>query len=351
MDRICIKGYKSFKELDINLNKINVLIGSNGSGKSNFLSFFEFLNRLYEQNLNEFVALNGGMDKILHKGSKVTENINANIYFDQDTYSFTVKKGDDNFVFLNEQLEFNGRKVEINALKSEAQIKYHTDLERGDFIKKYLTDIKKYHFHDTGKNSPFAKDSNIQNDVYYLYEKGDNLAAFLWNVQNNHPIVYKRILKMIQSIAPYFSDFYFHPGASPTIRLQWKDKYSSTVYGPSDLSDATLRFIALTTLFMQPTLPGSIIIDEPELGLHPFAIQKLAGMIKSVAAKGTQVIIATQSTDLVSLFEPQDVITVNQVNGETTLRRLSDTELSMWLDEYTLGDLWKQNIIKGGQPK
>ena len=93
MDRICIKGYKSFKELDINLNKINVLIGSNGSGKSNFLSFFEFLNRLYEQNLNEFVALNGGMDKILHKGSKVTENINANIYFDQDTYSFTVKKG------------------------------------------------------------------------------------------------------------------------------------------------------------------------------------------------------------------------------------------------------------------
>jgi Predicted ATPase len=102
---------------------------------------------------------------------------------------------------------------------------------------------------------------------------------------------------------------------------------------------------------MQPTLPGSIIIDEPELGLHPFAIQKLAGMIKSVAAKGTQVIIATQSTDLVSLFEPQDVITVNQVNGETTLRRLSDTELSMWLDEYTLGDLWKQNIIKGGQPK
>ena len=133
--------------------------------------------------------------------------------------------------------------------------------------------------------------------------------------------------------------------------MQWKDKYSSTVYGPSDLSDGTLRFIALTTLFMQPTLPGSIIIDEPELGLHPFAIQKLAGMIKSVAAKGTQVIIATQSTDLVSLFEPQDVITVNQVNGETTLRRLSDTELSMWLDEYTLGDLWKQNIIKGGQPK
>jgi predicted ATPase len=147
----------------------------------------------------------------------VTENINANIYFNQNAYSFLLKKGDDNFVFLKEQLWFYGRGVEINSLKSEAQIKHYTGMERGTYIKKYLTDIKKYHFHDTGKNSPFAKDSNIQNDVYYLYEKGDNLAAFLWNVQNNHPIVYKRILKMIQSIAPYFSDFFFHPGASQTI--------------------------------------------------------------------------------------------------------------------------------------
>lgn len=351
MDRIVIKGYKSFKELDIELRNINVLIGSNGSGKSNFLSFFEFLNRLYEQKLQEYVALNGGVEKMLHKGSKITEEINAKISFGYNAYSFDLKKGDDYFVFLNELIWYNKEGLHINKLQNEAKIKSYTGMSRGDYIKKYLTDIKKYHFHDTGKNSPFTKDSNIRNDIYFLYEKGDNLAAYLWSIQDKHPIVYNRILRMIQSIAPYFSDFYFNQGASETVRLQWQDKYSSTIYGPTDLSDGTLRFIALATLFLQPVLPGSIIIDEPELGLHPFAIQKLAGMIKSVAAKGTQVIIATQSTDLVSLFEPDDVITVNQNNGETTLQRLSSTDLSQWLEDYSLGDLWKQNIIKGGQPQ
>lgn len=351
MDRIVIKGYKSFKELDIELRNINVLIGSNGSGKSNFLSFFEFLNRLYEQKLQEYVALNGGVEKMLHKGSKITEEINAKIFFKQNAYSFDLKKGDDYFVFLNELIWYNKEGLHINKLQSEAKIKSYTGMSRGEYIKKYLTEIKKYHFHDTGKNSPFTKDSNIRNDIYFLYEKGDNLAAYLWSIQDKHPIVYNRILRMIQSIAPYFSDFYFNQGASETVRLQWQDKYSSTIYGPTDLSDGTLRFIALATLFLQPVLPGSIIIDEPELGLHPLAIQKLAGMIKSVAAKGTQVIIATQSTDLVSLFEPDDVITVNQNNGETTLQRLSSTDLSQWLEDYSLGDLWKQNIIKGGQPQ
>ena len=133
--------------------------------------------------------------------------------------------------------------------------------------------------------------------------------------------------------------------------MQWTDKYSSTVYGPTDLSDGTIRFIALATLFLQPVPPEVIIIDEPELGLHPLAVQKLAGMMKSVAAKGVQVIVATQSADLISNFDAEDVVTVDQVKGETVMRRLDGDELRLWLDDYTLGDLWRQNILKGGQPK
>jgi len=101
---------------------------------------------------------------------------------------------------------------------------------------------------------------------------------------------------------------------------------------------------------MQPNLPTTIIIDEPELGLHPTAIAKLAGMIKSVSAKNCQVIIATQSTDLISHFLPQDIITVDQVDGESKFKRLNNEELHEWLDEYTIDDLWKRNIITTGQP-
>ena len=140
------------------------------------------------------------------------------------------------------------------------------------------------------------------------------------------------------------------PNNKNLIRLQWKDKYSDTIYGVTDLSDGTIRFIALTVLFMQPNLPDTIIIDEPELGLHPTAIAKLAGMIKSVSAKKCQVIIATQSTDLISHFPPESIITVDQIDGCSKFNRLDSTKLQQWLDDYTIDDLWKRNIITTGQP-
>lgn len=351
MDSIEIKGYKSFKNLRLELRPINILIGSNGSGKSNFLSFFEFLNRIYEQKLTEYVALNGGIDKFFFQGSKTTDSIYANIYFEDNFYLFEIKEGDNKFVFSKEGLGYHQGYYDVADFGNEASIKSYNGLLRGDYIRKYLSEIKKYHFHDTGKSSPFTKESHIVNDAYYLYEKGENIAAFLYGIQQNAPIVYKRIVRVIQSISPYFSDFYFNINPSNTVRLQWTDKYSSTVYGPTDLSDGTIRFIALTALFLQPMPPKVIVIDEPELGLHPFAIQKLAGLIKSVASRGTQVIMATQSADLITNFNAEDVITVNQIDGVTEMKRLESESLNVWLDDYTLGDLWKQNILKGGQPK
>ncbi len=347
MDRIEIKGYKSFKDLALDLLPINILIGSNGSGKSNFLSFFEFLNRLYEQKLTEYVALNGGIDKYFFQGSKITDTIEATIYFKCNSYSFELQEGDNRFVFLKEGLGYYQSYSDIALFGNEANIKSYSGLSRGEYIRKYLSEIKKYHFHDTGKSSPFTKESHIVNDTYFLYEKGGNLAAFLYGIREKEPIVYKRIIRVIQSIAPYFSDFYFNVSAAETVRLQWTDKFSSTIYGPTDLSDGTIRFIALATLFLQPVPPKVIIIDEPELGLHPLAIQTLAGMIKSAAAKGTQVIIATQSADLITNFDAEDVITVNQTDGVSVMKRHSSEELNAWLDDYTLGDLWKQNILKG----
>lgn len=352
MDFIEIKGYKSIKDAKIELRPINILIGANGSGKTNFLSFFEFLNNLYERKLTEYIALNGGEDKFLHHGSKVTERIEAYLSFnkDADSYFFYLEKGTDGLIFTSEYLRYNFTRSEnIAQLEKEAYIK-----NSENFIAKHVLEslegLKKYHFHDTGKNSPFNKLSHIPNDTYFLYEKGDNLAAYLYQIQKEHPIVYNRIIKVIQSIAPYFSDFFFRPNTEGYLRLQWQDKYSSNVYGATDLSDGTIRFIALTTLFLQPNLPQTLVIDEPELGLHPFALSKLAGMIKSVAAKGTQVIVATQSTDLLSYFEPDDIIAVDQHNGESVFNRLKQEELAVWLEDYSLGDLWKRNIITEGQP-
>lgn len=352
MDYIKIKGFKSIKDVSVDIRPVNILIGANGSGKSNFISFFEFLNALQDQRLKEYVALRGGMEKILHKGSDNTQSIQFETSFanEQNGYEATLKVGTESFVFLNEYLVYRGNKGrDISNFGTEANIK-STDNYRAKYVINHLNSFRKYHFHDTSKNSPFTQMSNILNDQYYLYEEGSNLSAFLFYINQNHKIVYNRIIKTIQSIAPYFSDFFFQPNRENYLRLQWRNKFSSTVYGASDLSDGTIRFIALTALFMQPELPSSIIIDEPELGLHPFAISKLAGMIKSVARKNVQVIVATQSADLVNHFMPEDIITVDQKSGESHFSRLDGESLKEWLDIYSVGDLWQKNILTGGQP-
>ncbi len=352
MDSIEIKGYKSIESVRIDLRPINILIGANGSGKSNFISFFTFLNRLYNKKLSEYVELSGGANKILHNGIKKTKEISFKVEFERggNGYSSTLAAGEEGFVFTDERLTSNSDKwVNICKYTKEAYIK-DTDNLRAKYVIKYLNGFRKYHFHDTSINSAFTNMSHIENDIYFLYGDGSNLAAFLYKIKKTNKLAYNKIVKTIQSIAPYFSDFYLQPNSKKYIRLQWSDKFSETIYGPTDLSDGTIRFIALTALLMQPDLPDTIIIDEPELGLHPKAIAKLSGMIKSVTAKGSQVIVATQSADLIGHFDPEDIIVVDQFDGKSDFKRLDSTELSLWLENYTIDDLWKRSIIPTGQP-
>ena len=355
MDSITIKGYKSFKDITVPLNRINILIGSNGAGKSNFLSLFALLGNAYEGLLARSVVVLGGVDKILHKGRKVTDRITIDVTEDKNSYVLDLMESDGSLIVENEKLGYSSRPTwwtyyNISQFKPETSLKVYNGAVRGEYIKSYMSQIKKFHFHDTGRQSPFTGESNVENDSLQLYSQGGNLAAFLYGIMVNHPLVYKRIIKVIQSIAPFFHDFYLAPNENGNLRLHWKDKFSEVIYGPNDLSDGTIRFIALCVLFMQPNLPKVIVIDEPELGLHPVAIEKLSGLIKMAAQRGTQVIAATQNAELISNFEPSDILTVDQKDGESEIKRLNDEDLKQWLNDYTLGDLWKQHIMKGGQP-
>lgn len=343
MDSITIKGYKSFKDITVPLRKINILIGSNGAGKSNFLSLFELLGNAYDGFLARSVAQSGGVDKLLHQGRKVTDRITVKVFEDRNSYWLDLMESDGTLIVENEQLGYSSYPTHwtynnIANYKTETVLKEYQGMTRGDYIKNYMSQIKKFHFHDTGRTSPFTGESNIVNDSYHLYSQGSNLAAFLYGIREKHPMVYKRIVKVIQSVAPFFHDFYLVPNESGGIRLQWKDKFSEVIYGPNDLSDGTVRFIALAVLFLQPNLPKVIVIDEPELGLHPVAIEKLAGLIKAAANRGTQVIAATQNAELISNFEPSDILTVDQRDGQSVIQRLDAAELTQWLDDYNLGD-------------
>lgn len=355
MDSITIKGYKSFKNISVPLRPINILIGSNGAGKSNFLSLFELLGNAYEGHLARSVAQSGGVDKLLHQGRKITDRIYIEVKEGKNAYRLALMESDGTLIVEKESLGYSSYPGHwtynnIANYKPETALRDYHGMTRGDYINSYISQIKKFHFHDTGKKSPFTGESNIVNDSYHLYSQGDNLAAFLYRIKKDYLVVYKRMIKVIQSVAPFFHDFFLMPNESGGIRLQWKDKFSEVIYGPNDLSDGTIRFIALTVLFMQPHLPKVIVIDEPELGLHPVAIEKLAGLIKIASNRGTQVIAATQNAELISNFQPEDILTVDQRDGQSMILRLEAEDLKEWLNDYTLGDLWKQRIMKGGQP-
>lgn len=225
----------------------------------------------------------------------------------------------------------------------------HSPKWHGGYLRAFLKSFTVYHFHDTSINSPMRQACKI-GDNERLRHDASNLAAYLYRLQENEPRTFRLIEGVIRSIAPYFKSFKLRPNPlSPdTITLEWEEVESDMYLDANSFSDGTLRFIALATLLLQPELPETVIIDEPELGLHPTAINKLAALVRKASLK-KQIILATQSVNFVNCFEPQDIIVVDRENKQTVFHRLNAEDLAAWIDEYSIGDIWEKNVI-GGQP-
>ena len=217
-------------------------------------------------------------------------------------------------------------------------------------MRKYLGSFTVYHFHDTSSSSPMRGDCPI-NDNEYLRDNGSNLAAYLYSLMLNDEKTFRLIEGVIRSIAPYFKGFKLRPDANnkERIRLEWEEQDTDMYLDGYSFSDGTLRFIALATLLLQSQMPEVIIIDEPELGLHPAAINKLAELVRQ-ASRRSQIILSTQSTNLVNCFEVDDIIVVDRADHQSIFRHLEREELEKWMDDYelSLSDLWEKNMI-GGQ--
>ena len=363
IDYLEIKGYKSIKDLKLEMKPINILIGSNGVGKSNFVSFFKLINAIFNLRLQKFVQEEKA-DNLLYFGRKTTESLCGKLIFDSgngnnNAYYFNLIQTKEGGLFFDR--EASGFNVEREAFNQNYYVSYNLEESnipkngsyRNNYLGNHLKNIQVFHFHDTSSTSFLRRDCDI-NDNQYLKQDGRNLPAFLYLLKEKHPKIFIRIEKTIQSIAPYIDKLILEPSRldENEIALRWVDKGDSeSNFSAYQLSDGTLRFIALATLLMQPSPPSVIIIDEPELGLHPFAIGKLAGMIKAASSK-SQIIVATQSPGLISKFEPEDVVTIDRSveENQTVFNRLNSKDLEIWFEKFTLGDLWEQNIINSGQP-
>lgn len=362
LNKISVYGYKSIKGLnDFKLNNVNVLIGINGAGKSNIISIFKLLNHIYNRQLQSY-SLKSNIDSMFYMGTKNTKSIVLEFEFNKNKnkYKVELKSTDNNSIVVAQDvfdyhLSKHLYKITENKLESD-MVDAEGIIESKNVAFHCLSAIKQwkvYHFHDTGDDSPMKRQC-ANNDNLIFKPDGSNLAAYIRMIYKKYRKHYNFIVSTIQDVAPYFGGFIVRD--DEYIQLEWFDKSDpDTALKAHMLSDGTLRFICLTVLLLQPLelMPDLILVDEPELGLHPYAIEKLVGLIRRLDNEDDedrkQFIISTQSVELLNYFSADEIVVVEHKDNQSQLERLDNEKLKIWLEDYSLGEVWNSNII-GGRP-
>lgn len=363
LKRINIKGFRSIKEMSLEVTSLNVMIGANGAGKSNLISFLKMMNELMAGRLQEYVATTGRATANLHFGPKKTPQVEARLEFEveqgADVYEMRLfHAAGDSLVFADESVSFHPvgsatpKIVSLGAGHKESGIDAMAaqDEPTAKALRHLLHRCRVYHFHDT---SPTAR---VRQYCYtganrWLMPDAANLAAILHRLRTEDEQVYRRIVATIRQVAPFFDDFNLEPTGvnDKEIILNWRHRKSDLIFGPHQLSDGTLRAICLISLLMQPEeeLPYLIVIDEPELGLHPYALDVVASLCQT-ASHHAQLLVSTQSSSFLNSFDPEDIVVVEREGEATTFKRPDAEKMNAWLEDYTLGEVWEKNVIGGG---
>lgn len=357
LDSIEIEGYRSIKKAKLRLEQINILIGANGAGKSNLVGVLGLLGDLVENKLQLHVGRRGGADALLHFGVKKTKQLRIKVTFGVNDYEAVMEPSvKDRLIFASEKAYFRGERPYVEALgeghKESGLDEAAADRPNkvADHVLKAMRGWKVFQFHDT---SPTAgmKQKHAIGDNRTLQADGSNVAAVLYGLKKKKPSKkYRAIVDAVRAVAPFFDDFILERDELDpnVIQLEWRHKSEPAYFDANSLSDGTLRFICIATLLLQPNKPSVIVIDEPELGLHPAAIVQLAALLR-IAAHDSQVIISTQSVTLLDQFASEDIIVVERSDGQSVFERLAKDQVRGWLDDYSLGELWLKNVL-GGRP-
>lgn len=364
--QLVVEGFASLRSVELWPGRMTVLIGPNGSGKSNVLRVFRLLEELRRGALQRFVGSSGGAAALLHYGPKKTKLLKVAVSFGTenrfDGYEAQMEfASGDRLQLVSESLA-DVRDAENETARLEEPFRtgpwesglkvaraYLTTAERVDG---WLAGMRHFHFHDTSMNAALRTQAKRVDDRE-LHSDGGNLAALLYRLySSNAPeeqSALRRIHQLVCRVAPAVRELVPVLDSSDSVRLDWLDDRGER-FAVHQLSDGTLRAIALVTALAQPSewLPKLISIDEPELGLHPAAIQVIADLARSISHR-TQVIFATQSMAFLDHFEASEVVVAEREDGATVLRRFDERELASWLEDYSLSEIFEKGVL-GGRP-
>lgn len=357
-----VRGFASIESLTLDLSsEITLLVGANGTGKSNVVGAFELLGRIVDRQLNEYLLRTGGFNRHLYRGkgqSPAAEMIEITAWGGwhnglSNGYRAQVLPSADDRAIVSETTYFHDQQYDrphsdALGISSESQLREQARRSARDrYVLDVLTGCRVFHFDDTSPDAPPKRQSDVA-DALSLHPDARNLASVLFAMRVDHSQSYARLVRAVQTVAPFFDDFELKE-VNGHVLLRWREKGIDDVFSADALSDGTLRFICLAALLLQPTPPATIVLDEPELGLHPFAIHQLAALLRR-AAEGHRIVAATQSVTLLEQFTVDDVAVVERSSRGTVVQRPEREALDEWLEDYSLGELWEKNVL-GGRPQ
>jgi predicted ATPase len=396
LQTIRLQNYKSLREIELDVSGLNILIGRNGSGKSNLLSFFRLMKRAVNEQLKQSINQMGGINEIRWKGAASHEPVEwhlafhdlqeaSRIHYEGDIQS----RGNNSFVSREELAyppkeghesgfrllgTYNGviRNLYPKQTIDEKHIDEDSEPSAPNVDSDYdNTELALAQVRDPIHYPLFSEVREAINDwtifrgfgekaIDHIYEAqmldvvsplrldptGQNLVSVLHTLVNQHLDTRDELYSILSQAFPDFKALLFPVPASGKAEIQWAT-HNSWTFPARSMSDGMLRFLGLATLLLLPNPPSLIAIDEPEIGLHPKLLPLLAGLLKKASAH-TQVIVTTHSPQLLNAedIEPDDVLVVEKEDGATAFQRLSKDDLRLWLRRYTLGNLWTMGKLE-----
>lgn len=343
--RLSVDGFRRLCGVNIDFKDrpLCVMIGANGSGKTSVLEVMSLLAASAQGKLGDRISELGGIGAVLTAGrSEMSFQLTAGSGAGPLQYDLSIETSGIGYSLKAEGLAHIGR----GTITLRAKVVSETGLSDARSLLKPAADFRErlassayYHMLDVGPRSQVRLPQPMR-PAKLPGKNGEDLVTCLYDMRETEPDAFETVEDSLRAAFPGFVQLTFPPVAAGTLAMIWRDRNFPTGFYSHQLSEGMLRFLWLATLLQSSALPEVVLLDEPEVSLHPELLNLLAHQLRE-AAQRSQIIVATHSDRLVRFLKPEEVLVADLTEeGLAKLTWADSLDLEKWLDEYTLDEVW-----------
>jgi len=364
-----IRGYRRLLDVDLKMKPFSVLIGENGAGKTSFLEVLSVLAASCRTQLSSRISELGGIGDIVTRDKAAAFELDLSSPVEGHEpldYTLRIEPRGQGYWIQREVLSQD--RGEPNPFKhidsNHGSVRYYDTSKHAlmaptwplDSLETALAQVPKMF------NEPESLRRTLAETTFYASlnvaprspirlpqqmrpatlpgPQGEDLVPCLYSLRENDPDRFEVLEDTLSAAFPDFERLAFPPAAAGMLALTWKEKcYSRPMY-MHQLSEGTLRFLWLATLLASRNLPPIILLDEPEVSLHPGLQRLLVALLREASAR-SQIVVATHSDRLVRFLKPEELLVAETEEGCTRLTWADTMQLDEWLSDYSLDELWR----------